>query len=61
VIALITLMWKDLKSEIRDGKNEWRQELHKVKSEGERDRDILWQAMRDCKNDCCPARKVHND
>jgi hypothetical protein len=44
--AMLGLMWIDLRSD----RNE-------RKEENEKEHDKLWHALRDCKEDCCPARK----
>ena len=43
VVALICFMWADLRASIRDGRTEWKTEI-----------DRVWQAMRECQDDCCP-------
>lgn len=56
-LGLIGLMWRDLKAAIRDYREEWRGELRAHKEENEKAIDVLWQAHRDCQNDCCPRKK----
>lgn len=46
VVALICFMWADLRSSIKDGRTEWKTEV-----------DRVWQAMRECQDDCCPRGK----
>jgi hypothetical protein len=68
LMAAIGCMWADLRSWIKEGREEWRGEIkeHKAenerdqkeyKAENERDHDLIWAAMRDCQGDCCPRKK----
>jgi hypothetical protein len=43
--VLIGVMWADLRSDRKERMEE-----------NEKDHDKIWNAMRDCKEDCCPAR-----
>lgn len=55
--AIIAFMWIDLKSVIREGKDEWRSSLKESKDENSREHETIWKAMRDCKEDCCLSVK----
>jgi len=57
LVAIIGFMWVDLKSVIREGKEEWRTALKESKEENSRDHETIWKAMRDCKEDCCLSGK----
>lgn len=64
LVALIAVMWHDLKGTMRDGKEEmkgiraeWKGDLLQHKEENEKSLDLLWQAHRDCQADCCPRKK----
>jgi len=56
LIAAIGFMWIDLKSTIKENRGEWRDELEKHRVENEKGHDLIWQSIKDCKDDCCPAR-----
>jgi hypothetical protein len=56
-LALGAFMWVDLKNTIKENKSEWRDELDKHREDNERGHDLIWSAMKDCKADCCPARR----
>jgi len=43
LIAVIGFMWIDLRSKLDAGRNDTRKEF-----------DAIWQAMKDCQDDCCP-------
>ena len=55
LITAIGIMWVDLKTTIKEGKEEWRDELKVTKEDLKKADDKLWEAMRDCKDDCCPG------
>jgi hypothetical protein len=57
LLLAIAAMWADLKATIKEYRTEWRSELSAVKSENDKDHDIIWDAIRDCQNDCCPRKK----
>ena len=52
--VLIGLMWSDLRGSIKEYRTDWKSELAAHKREGKEELDLLWTAMRDCQNDCCP-------
>lgn len=57
IFALIGLMWRDLRSLIQGNKTESDDKIKTIKEEFRKDIDKLWQAQRDCQNDCCPRKK----
>lgn len=61
LVAAIGLMWADLKNTIKDGKQEWKEELQNTKQDFEKRIDVLWAAMRDCKDDCCGTKRIGHD
>ena len=56
LLAAIAFMWVDLRSVVKDNRGEWKEALDKHKIEADREAGMLWNAMRDCKADCCPSR-----
>jgi hypothetical protein len=56
-IGFVAFIWMDLKNTIKENKGEWREELDKHRDENDKGHDLLWSAMKDCKADCCPARR----
>jgi len=61
LVAAIGVMWADLRSTIKEHRGEWYSELQRHNAENTKDIDLVWNAMRDCKADCCPARKKERD
>ena len=57
--VLIGLMWSDLRTSIREYRTDWKQELANHKQEGKAELDLVWTALRDCQNDCCPRGAAH--
>jgi hypothetical protein len=55
--GIIGLMWADLKSSIKDGRQEWHGELREHKIKNEKEHDEIWEELRRCKSECCPGRK----
>lgn len=45
-LALIGAMWTDLRNNIKEQKTENKEE-----------RTLIWRAMKDCQDDCCPRSK----
>lgn len=56
--GLIGFMWVDLRSKLTDHKVDFGKELDAIKAENKEGHDILWNAMRDCQNECCPRKKA---
>jgi len=56
LLALIAMMWSDLRSTIKDNRGEWQVSLTKHEVDVDRKLDLLWDAMRHCQGDCCPPR-----
>lgn len=54
LVALIGLMWSDLRSSIKEYRTDWKSELAVHKRESKEELDLVWSALRDCQNDCCP-------
>jgi hypothetical protein len=46
LVVVLGFMWRDLRSVIKE-----------VKTEGRSGDDLIWAALRDCQNDCCPRKK----
>lgn len=52
--GLLGLMWSDLRGSLRDSRQEWKEAVAELKREEKIEHDILWAALRDCQDDCCP-------
>ena len=57
LVAAIGAMWADLRATIKEHRGEWYNELQRHNAENTKDFDLVWNAIRDCKADCCPSRK----
>jgi hypothetical protein len=60
LISAIGVMWLDLRSTIKDGREEWREELKEVRADFRADDNNIWKAMRNCQEDCCIGVKKHS-
>lgn len=58
ILAMVAFMWRDLRSVLRESKEDWRDKLHEHKSDNEKNFDLLWAAHRDCQSECCPRKKT---
>jgi len=51
LLAMISGMWIDLKSTIKDNRIELRQEIAEHKSDTKREQEKLWSAIEDCRGE----------
>ena len=56
--ALIVMMWRDLRSAVKENRVDNKNDLEHHKIENEKSHDALWNALKDCQHDCCPRSKV---
>jgi hypothetical protein len=61
LLAVIGAMWADLRAAMKEGREEWRQQLNEVEAKNDRAHDLVWEAMRDCQSDCCPRKRGRKD
>ena len=58
IVGLICYMWRDLKNAIKDNKSELRTQLKEEIKEREKQDNIIWKAVHECQEKCCP--RGHN-
>lgn len=56
LMGFVNYVWRDLRSEIRGRRAEDLDKCKDCKAERTKATDDLWQAMKDCQDDCCPKR-----
>jgi len=56
LLTMLMTMWIDLKGSIKEHRGEWRESLKEHQAEDEKEIQLLWDAMKDCKRECCPPR-----
>lgn len=57
LVGLIVFMWVDLRTIVKDNRQDAMKEISDVKVHAEKEIDDLWRAMKDCQNECCPRKK----
>lgn len=58
ILSMVAFMWRDLRSVLKESKEDWREKLAEHKVENEKNFDLIWAAHRDCERECCPRRKI---
>lgn len=72
IIAIMSLMWRDLRGSLKENRTEWQAALaaHKAendrdladhRADNEKDFDLLWDDKRRCQAECCPPRVKKGD
>ena len=61
LLTAIAMMWSDLKTSMKESKQDWQDDLRSHKEDDSKAHDAVWSAMRDCKDDCCPALLKHRE
>lgn len=57
LLSAIAMMWADLRSKLSNNKSDIDKEISELKANNTRSHDLIWEAMRNCQEDCCPRRK----
>lgn len=57
VVGMIGVMWHDLKTGFASHQVFDEKEHCSLKAECKEKTDVIWAAMKDCQEDCCPPRR----
>ena len=56
LIGLLAWMWAHLHATIQQHRDDLRTMLTELKQDGQQQARVLWKALEECQNQCCPRR-----